>query len=154
MISNKKGFTLIEVMIVVAIIAIITSIAYPGYQQYVTRAKRAEAKSTLLELAQWMERYYTENGRYHQDTSGNALTAAGLPFTSTPREGGTTTYNITFAASTPTATTFTLVATPTSAQNDTDCGILSLNHTGVKCINNGASCSNVAAQQAAVGDCW
>ncbi|MHC8441350.1 MAG: type IV pilin protein [Candidatus Eutrophobiaceae bacterium] len=61
---QARGFTLIELMITVAIIAIISSIAIPSYTEYVKRGKRAEARSALLEAAAKMERYYSDENRY------------------------------------------------------------------------------------------
>ena len=68
---KQKGMTLIEIMIVVAIVGILASIAYPSYQNYVLRSHRSAATSCLLELAQFMERNYTQNMRY--DSVGFAL---------------------------------------------------------------------------------
>ena len=84
------GFTLIELMIVVAIIGIIAAVAYPSYQEYVRNAKRADAETALMELAHFMERYYPANGRY-VDGDGDE---PDLPFTQAPRDGGTKTYDI------------------------------------------------------------
>lgn len=58
------GFTLIEIMIVVAIVAILATIAYPSYQESVRKARRAEAKAALLEVMQQQERYYTQHNTY------------------------------------------------------------------------------------------
>ena len=60
---KHQGFTLIELMIVVAVIGILASIAYPSYREYVAKSRRAEAKTVLLSAQQWMERFYTENFR-------------------------------------------------------------------------------------------
>ncbi|WP_439844578.1 type IV pilin protein, partial [Aeromonas veronii] len=60
----ERGFTLIELMIVVAVVAILAAIAYPSYNNYMAAAKRAEAKAVLLEAAQYLEREFTANGNY------------------------------------------------------------------------------------------
>src|SRR5690606_38472416 len=83
--KSSAGFTLIEVMIVVAIIGILAAIAYPSYQDHVRKSRRADAQTALLELAQFMERHYTTNGRYL--TSANAAPA--LPFSEAPKDGTT-----------------------------------------------------------------
>jgi type IV pilus assembly protein PilE len=151
--KNSSGFTLIELMIVVTIIAILAAIGYPGYQNYVTKARRVDAQADLLELSQYMERFFTENGRYHQDAGG---TAVSLPFNKSPSEGSSTFYNLSFVAGSPTSTTFTLQAVPVGAQlkNDTQCGALSLDHTGVKCALGGTKCSNVVADASVIETCW
>ena len=62
-----RGITLLELMIVVVIIGILTAIAYPNYREYVTRAKRTEAKAALLQIATQQERFYLQNNSYTQD---------------------------------------------------------------------------------------
>ena len=83
LISNRKvkGFTLIELMIVVAIVAFLASIALPSYRNFVVRTNRAEAVSDLSELASWLERQYTIFGSY------NNLSMPNLPFSNSPRTG-------------------------------------------------------------------
>jgi type IV pilus assembly protein PilE len=63
-VQREAGFTLIELMVVVAIVAILAAIAYPSYERYVVRARRAEAQAMLWELMQQQERYYTQHNRY------------------------------------------------------------------------------------------
>ncbi|HGN6259054.1 TPA: type IV pilin protein [Neisseria gonorrhoeae] len=60
----QKGFTLLELMIAVAILGILTLIAYPSYKTYIRRARLSEVKSTLLVNAQTMERYYRQKGTF------------------------------------------------------------------------------------------
>ena len=69
-----RGISLMELMIVVVIIGILTAIAYPSYRQFVTKAKRTEAKSALLQIATMQERFYLQNSTYTSD-----LTALGFP---------------------------------------------------------------------------
>ena len=123
---KNKGFTLIELMIVVAVIGILAAIAYPSYQQYVERTRAALAKADLLELAQFMERRYSNGFDY---------TAAGsdptLPFIRSPRNSSEAkAYDITFPTSSVTKTTFELLATPTTIQSGDECGWLKINEKG------------------------
>lgn len=117
-------------MITVAILGILVSVAYPSYRDTVVKARRADAKAVLMEAAQWMEQFYTENDRYDQDREGNAVV---LPSTlgAAPKEGDTKYYAIALNPSA-TATTFTLRATPNSngAQDADQCGALTLDNTG------------------------
>ena len=108
-----RGFSLIELMIVLVIVAILGSIAYPSYLNQVTQSRRADAQAVLMEAAQFMERFYTENNRYDQDTGGTAV-ALPAALRESPRDSGTKSYDIAVQAST--ASTYTLRATPKNAQ--------------------------------------
>ncbi len=152
----NAGFTLIELMIVVAIIGIIAAIALPSYQTYTLRAKRTEAGGQLLAAAQFMERYQTENGRYDQTSVGAAV---GLPANlSQSPSSGSIRYVISLIGANLSATTFAIQAVPAGAQQaDTPCGTISIDETGVKCINGDTvGCSNDAAAgiRQAVQACW
>lgn len=128
---RQSGFTLIELMIVVAIIGILAAIAYPSYQQYVLRANRAEAQAILSETAQLMERRFTTCGTY----ATNATCATAASPTSAVQPVGATgsgiRYNIDFSVG-PTATAFTLRAAPVGGQSGDTCGTLTLSNTGVQ----------------------
>ena len=67
----SAGFTLIELMITVAIVGILGAIAYPSYVAYVKRGKRAEARTILLDDAQFMQRFYSANNRYDKQLDGS-----------------------------------------------------------------------------------
>ncbi len=126
---SSRGFTLIELMIVVAIIGILAPIAYPSYQEYVRSAKRADAETALMELAHFMERSYTSSGRYDKNSAGNAIS---LPFNQAPKDGGTKTYDVGFAEGSPSATAYVLQAVPTGSMAADKCGTLTLSNTGAK----------------------
>jgi type IV pilus assembly protein PilE len=119
-----RGFTLIEVMIVVAVVAILAAIALPSYNEAVRKGRRGQAKSDLVEAAQLTERFRTINGTY-----GGVGNIPGLP-TASPKTG-TAYYDI--AIGNRSATTFKLTATPRAgAQANDRCGVLSIDQAGVK----------------------
>lgn len=142
---SQSGFTLIELMITVAILGILASIAYPSYQEYVKRANRVDAKAVLLETAQVLERNFTEANRYEQTSGGTTINTAWLPFQQSPKEGAAK-YTIKFAASMPTQTTYTLEAVPAGTMTGDECATLTLSHLGVKAVS--SSASKTAAE------CW
>ena len=100
---RARGFTLIEVVIVMTIVAILTAIALPQYSEYMARSRRNDARTTLLLAAQWMERFRAESRGVY---TGAAL-PAGLDVSP---QGGPPMYDL--AATAVTATTWTLTATP------------------------------------------
>lgn len=134
--KNSRGFTLIELVIVVAVIAILAAIALPSYQDSVRKSRRGQAKADMLEIVQMLERAYTTDRTYARY---NPLPS---PFDQSPHEGDA---RYAIAISNVTATTYTLTATPQGSQaNDTRCGTLTIDHMGVK----GESGSGTIA------DCW
>ncbi len=124
--KTQRGFTLIELMIVVAIIGILAAIAVPQYSDYVTRSRRTDGQSTLLQVAQELERCYTQFSAYN-NTSCAVVGTGGVSETSP--EGY---YVIAAAGGALSASAFTLTATPQGAQatNDSDCTTLTLTHLG------------------------
>lgn len=126
---STTGFTLLELMVTVAIIAILAAIAYPNYQDYVVKTRRSAAAVCLTEVSQFMERFYTTNLRYDVSTGGSAVTLPALQCMNDIAAH----YTISFGAG-PTATTYTLQAVPLGGQatRDVKCGTLQLNQAGAK----------------------
>jgi type IV pilus assembly protein PilE len=142
-IDDRNGFTLIELMVTVAIVGILAAIAIPSYQGYVNQANRSDVKTALLEDVQFMERNYTESYKYNKKSDATNVTATSLPARQSPKTG-TALYTITLP--TPTATTYTLTATPVVGgrmAND-GCGAFSINQLGQKSVSGTMS----------VADCW
>ncbi|OOZ34951.1 type IV pilin protein [Solemya velesiana gill symbiont] len=121
--AKLQGITLVELMIVLAVISILVAVGYPLYTDYVYKARRADAKAVLLESAQFMERYYTENMSY----SGAALPTA---LQTAPRSYDASRAFYTVSVNSASATAFTLTATPTAKQTADDCGTMTIDQTG------------------------
>lgn len=126
---KARGFSLLELMIVVAVVAILASLAYPAYQDHVRKTRRADAQGALVALSNAMERWYTENNTYLGAAAGGADTGAPAVYaTQVPVDGGTATYDLTIEAAT--GTTYTLRATPVNVQGGD--GYLELLSTGAR----------------------
>jgi type IV pilus assembly protein PilE len=133
---TARGFTLIEVMIVVVVVAILASLGIPGYREYMRRTDRAEAKAALMQNAQFLERVRTMSNRYDLDGGGAAITSASLPVPFTPTNG-TAKYNITLVHD-PMApgVRYVLNAVPVGGgpMDGDGCGTFTLSETGAKAL--------------------
>ncbi len=142
-VGSQQGFTLIELLIVLVVITILAMVAYPSYQDQVRKTRRGEAQSDLMELAGFMERYFTENNTY---------IGAVLPFCENVRDAATVCnpptapyparayYVYTVVIPVPNPITdpdplaYTLTATAQSAgeQSSDGCGNMTVNQLGVR----------------------
>lgn len=156
--AGSGGFTLVELMIVVAVVAIISMIAIPSYQEYVLRSKRAAARQVLMESAQWLERNYTATGCYDKTVTSDCLGRSGSDVVPPPSllrapSEGRQSYLVAWSL-TNSGAAFTLTATPCgdagtcpsgsdTTFKDPACGALSLTQTGSR----SATAGNLAT-------CW
>lgn len=129
--KTEHGFTLIELMITVAIVGILAAIAYPSYTEYVLRSNRSEGQAFLNDAAARQERYYAQNNTYADTTAKLGYSTA---------NSANTRYVLSISSAS--ATAYTLLATVQRA--DAKCGNLGLNHTGTK----------TKTGTATVAECW
>jgi len=144
---NQNGFTLTELLVVITIVGLLAALAIPSYLEHVTKTRRSEGQAALFDVAERMERYYSQNNTYETATiaTGNAITD--LLTTAQTAEDW---YAISIAAQT--ASSYTLQATPQGAQStsDTRCQSLTINSLGAKSITDGPS----GTPTGAAADCW
>lgn len=141
MVRLQKGFTLIEMMIVVAVIGILAAIVYPSYQHSIRNTKRVAAQSEMLEVAKRLQHYKIANFTYTKDVSGKVVpitlndisTSSTLPFEGKPL------YDLSLSGVG--ASTWVLTATPKSGTLMDGNGSLCLNHRGQKYWALGMGCS-------------
>ncbi|HEV7490668.1 MAG TPA: type IV pilin protein [Rhodanobacteraceae bacterium] len=137
-----RGFTLIELMIVIAIIAILAALAMYNYGRYGFRARRADGREMLMRVAAAEERFFTNFNAYSASIT-NAAAAGGLGFTSATSEKGYYTLTVALA---PGAAGYVLTARPLGAQTADSCGPLTLSDTGIKLPTGSGPGNN--------GNCW
>jgi type IV pilus assembly protein PilE len=135
--QRRLGFTLVEVMIALVVIGLLSALAYPSYQQQVAKGRRTDAKQSLLELSQKMERFYTERGTY----VGATLGSGGLY----PQVTGGGYYDLSITAQT--LDGFTVKATPRGAQVGDACASFLYNQLGEQMVSNDASLGAVKCWQ-------
>jgi type IV pilus assembly protein PilE len=133
--TRQRGFSLIELLIVVAIIAVLAAIAIPSYQRYMYRARRVEGQQLLMSVANAEERYYATHNQYGSLSDiGVATTSQNNFYTASPASSSTSTQAYSFEAD------------PNTTQSKDACGSLTINNLGVKGPTDTAHTTN--------GPCW
>ena len=163
--KSQNAFTLIELLIAVAIAAVLATVAWGQYSQHIQNSRRAEAKLALVDLAGFMERQFAINRSYAPAGTNptiqlpfvslpkgsgtiGATPPAGAPTSAIPADGRPSFYTISFGSPTTlTATTYQLFATPVGSQATDRCGTLTLDNLGTRGIVN-------AVGGATVANCW
>ncbi len=135
--NTERGFTLIELMIVVAVVGVLALVAYPTYTQSVRKSHRAEGKSALVEAVQRQEKLYAQSFSYARD-----MTALGYDANPFVTEHGLYQLAVTnpgSAADPAAATTFTITATALGGQVADSCDGFSITHLGAKAVTEGSN---------------
>lgn len=121
--TRQQGFTLIELMIVVAVVGILAAVAYPAYIDQIRKSRRAEVQATLMNISARQQQMLL-------DTRSYATTVGALNIT-LPNSVQQT-YAVTMSVGTATMPTFSVIATPSGAQAADKCGVLSINQIGTR----------------------
>lgn len=139
---RKNGFTLVELVVVVALLGILLGIAVPFFLDYIKASKRADGVGVLVEAGQFMERNFSNSGRYDKDATGaDVVLPPGV--TKAPRGSEASYYTIAFSGAVG-SDTFTIQAVPVNSMDGDDCGTFSLTQSGVRSVSG----------TRALNECW
>jgi len=152
--KRSSGFTLMELMVAVAIMGILAGIAYPSYTEYVTRSKRADAKAALLQVQIAQEKYRANCEQYADGIDATTMSCLAGGIGTHNLVGSTTSpdgyYTIAIAAGA-NATTYTVTAAPQAPFTDATCGTFAVNQNGKTTLTTPGSVQTTVAK---VNECW
>jgi type IV pilus assembly protein PilE len=136
--NNVRGFSAIEMLIVVAIISIVAAVAYPSYKSYIVRTSREAAQSQLQQLANLQEKIFLNSNSYTTRITNayTGLSGGGLGLTSGKTQDGK--YAVSFPAGTTGAFTFTLRADPVTGTTQEGDGYVEIDHLGNRTWTHGS----------------
>lgn len=140
---KTTGFTLIELLIAIALLSILATVAVPSYQSYIARGARAQARATLLDIAQSQERYFSNNNTYLAITTSTTPPAGFSNYAGDSQTKRKYDITVSAASGSTLASSFVISATPANGFSDSDCGTLTLDNTGTKTSSAGT-----------VANCW
>ncbi len=150
--ARTAGFTLIELVIVMLIVTILAAVALPSYASYIAKARRADAKSQLMQVAQYMRAFYAANDSFVQDRAANSVLGQIPPALLQSPADATKIYGLLIPESTLTDGSFEIRMSPVAGgRMSTDqCGVFTLTSTGVR----GVMIGEVAGEAALRDQCW
>jgi len=150
--ASPRGFTLIELMIVLAILGLLGAIALPSYTSHTAKAYRADARGQLMQAAQFMQRFYAANDSFKADRKGNAVLGQIPEMLLHSPSQGPALYDLTIPEATQSEQNFIIQMTPVaSGKMATDeCGTFTLTSTGIKGVAVGTNTGNTTLRD----KCW
>jgi type IV pilus assembly protein PilE len=137
--NRLRGFTLIELMITVAVIGILAAVAFPSYTKYAAKGRRAAAQAVMHNVGSRQEQYMLNSRSYYPNPAGSSTDLSGLGITLGTDVSNFYTVTVTSASSAPPAWTVTAAPRTPQTVNDASCGTLTLTNTGTKSASGGSS---------------
>ena len=148
----RSGFTLIELVVAMTIVAILASVALPAYTGYVARARRADARTQLLQVDQFMQRFYAANDNFAQDRAGNAVfDQVPVNLKQSPADSAKL-YDLVIPAGTLSGAAYEIRMVPVSggSMGNDQCGTFTLTSSGIRGVLVGAGAGATGLRDT----CW